>query len=360
MTNRERYFATFRYESLDHPPLMLGGPWPETVRRWQAEGMPAGVDLYDYFGLEPVQYLYIGPSTRMFPAWEEKLLEETETHVTLRTSKGSTVKRCKGMEQAGAEHYLDYPIHGPEDMGWLAEKLDPNVPGRDDGSWRQKLEEKRGRPETILLSDFGSFFGDLHEHMGTEQTLTAFYDHPELIHFYNDKIATLCEVSMDKVLPLGGVDYMGGHEDMAYKGAPMISPAMFREFLMPYYRRTVTKARGYGQWIFMQDCDGDFRLLLPLWLEVGVNGMAPCEVAAGIDVGELRAEYGRELLLSGGIDKRAIAAGKAETKAELEKRYKTAELGGYIPGIDHGVPPDVSWENYSYYVEVSKVLYGIA
>jgi uroporphyrinogen decarboxylase len=85
----------------------------------------------------------------------------------------------------------------------------------------------------------------------------------------------------------------------------------------------------------------------------------PCEVAAGIDVGELRAEYGQEVLLAGGIDKRALAAGKPQIKAELEKRYRTAELGGYIPGIDHGVPPDVSWENYCYYVEVSKALCGM-
>ena len=108
----------------------------------------------------------------------------------------------------------------------------------------------------------------------------------------------------------------------------------------------------------MQDCDGDFRRLLPLWLEVGVNGMSPCKVAAGIDVGDLRMEHGRELLLSGGIDKRVLAAGKPQIKAEVEKRYATAELGGYILGIAHGVPPDVPWDNFCYYAEVSKALCG--
>jgi uroporphyrinogen decarboxylase len=360
MTNRERYFATYSFQPVDHPPLALGGPWPEARRRWEAEGLPAGADLHEYFGIEPYTFVYIGPSTRLFPDWEEERLEETEEHVILRTRKGSVVKRRKEMAEAGAEHYLEYPIHGPEDIPWLAERLDPDTPGRDDGTWRQKLEENRGRPDALLLTDFGSFFGDLHEHMGTAQIAMAFYDHPDFIHWYNDKIATLCEVAIDKVVPLGGIDFMGGHEDMAYKGAPMISPAMFREFLMPYYRRTVGKARSYGQWIFMQDSDGDIRQLIPLWLEVGVNGFSPCEVAAGIDVGELRAEYGQEVLLSGGIDKRALAAGKPQIKAELEKRYRTAELGGYIPGIDHGVPPDVSWENYCYYAQVSKALCGIA
>ncbi len=360
MTNRERFFRTLRFEPVDHPPLALGGPWPETRRRWEAEGLPPAANLYDHFDLEPYDFVYVGPATRLYPGWEEEVLEETEEHVILRTTRGAVVKRRREMREAGAEHYLEYPIKGPQDQAWLAERLDPGTPGRDDGAWRQKLEENRGHPSKLLLTDFGSFFGDLHEHMGTAQTALAFYDWPDFVHWYNDKIATLCEVSMDKVLPLGGVDFMGGHEDMAYKGAPLISPAMFRDFLMPYYRRTVGRARGYGQWIFMMDSDGDIRQLIPLWLEVGVNMFTPCEVAAGIDVGQLRAEYGREVLLAGGIDKRVLAAGKAQIKAELEKRYRTAELGGYIPGIDHGVPPEVSWENYCHYVEVSKALCGIA
>ena len=27
------------------------------------------------------------------------------------------------------------------------------------------------------------------------------------------------------------------------------------------------------------------------------------------------------------------------------------EQGRYIPGLDHGVPPDVSWDNYRYFYE---------
>ncbi|HEY3398673.1 MAG TPA: uroporphyrinogen decarboxylase family protein [Armatimonadota bacterium] len=360
MDNRERYLATFRFEPVDHPPLLLGGPWPETLRRWESEGMPAGVtDLHEYFGIEPFGMVNASPQTRLYPGWEFEILEEDDTYVTMRTHNGAVVRRRIEMRDAGAEHYLSYPVHGPEDMEWLAERFDPSNPGREDNNWRERLEQGV-RDHAVNLMDFGSFFGDLHEHMGTAAVAMAFYDMPDFVHWYNDKIATLVEVAEDKTLPLGLTDSMGGHEDMAYKGAPLISPAMFREFMMPYYRRTVGKAQSYGQWLFMQDCDGDFRLLLPLWLEVGVNGMSPCEVAAGIDVGELRAEYGRDVLLSGGIDKRVLAVGGEKMKQELESRYATAELGGYVPGIDHGVPPDVSWANYCEYVAISKRLCGIA
>ena len=93
---------------------------------------------------------------------------------------------------------------------------------------------------------------------------------------------------------------LGGHEDMCFKNGPLISPAMFREFLTPYYRRTVGAARDRGQTLFVQDSAGDIRQLIPLWLEVGVNIMSPIEIAAGLDVCELRSEYGRDLMMMGG------------------------------------------------------------
>lgn len=360
MTNRECFFRTLRFEPVDHPPLMLGGPWTEARQRWETEGLPPGVDLYDYFEVEPFSYLYVGTETRIFPNFPQEVLEQDDQYVILRNNYGAIVKRRREMAHSGAEHYLEYPIKGPQDMEWLTERLDPENLGRFHNGYREKLEEARGHPQKLTLIDFGSFFGDLHERMGTPEIAVGYYDFPDFIHWYNDKIATLCERGIETVLPLGGVDFMGGHEDMAFKGAPLISPSMFREFLTPYYRRTVSKARQAGQWIFMMDSDGDIRQLIPLWLEVGVNMFIPCEVAAGMDVGKLRRAYGQEVLLAGGIDKRALATGKQEIRIELEARYRTAEEGGYIPGIDHGVPPDVSWENYCYYVQVSKELCGLA
>lgn len=360
MTNRERFFKTMRFEPVDHPPLSIGGGWWETQQRWQQEGMPEDVDLHEYFEVEPQGLTNVSPETRIFPSFEEEILEEDDKYVILRTHRGSIVKRCKGMEKSGAEHYLEYPIKGPQDKEWLAERLDPDNPGRFENGWDERLAENRGHPHNLTLVDFGSFFGDLHERMGTAQIAVAYYDFPEFIHWYNDRIASICERVANTVLPLGGVDFMGGHEDMAYKGASLISPEMFREFMSPYYRRTVGAAKKYGQWIFYMDSDGDVTGLIPLWLEVGVNLTSPCEVAAGVEVGQLRAEYGQDLLMVGGIDKRALAAGKQAIKREVDQRARTAELGGYIPSVDHGIPPDVSWENYCYFVQTMKEAYGMA
>jgi len=73
----------------------------------------------------------------------------------------------------------------------------------------------------------------------------------------------------------------------------------------------------------------------------------------------VRAEYGHDLALIGGIDKRALARGRKAITAELYRIIPPLiEDGGYIPTLDHAVPPDVSYDNWMYYMELKLRLLG--
>jgi uroporphyrinogen decarboxylase len=148
-------------------------------------------------------------------------------------------------------------------------------------------------------------------------------------------------------------------EDMAYRAGPLISPAMFREFMLPRYRRITDLARRYGIDTVFVDSDGDVSKLIPLWLEAGINGVYPMEVAAGMDVVALRREYGRDLLMTGGIDKRVLAQDREAIDRELEVKVPLAEQGGYISHIDHAIPHDVPYANFAYYWERKKEFLGL-
>ena len=112
-----------------------------------------------------------------------------------------------------------------------------------------------------------------------------------------------------------------------------------------------------GSWL---DSDGNVEELIPLWLESGINGVYPMEVAAGMDVVKLRREYGKDLLMTGGIDKRVLARDRKAIDEELEAKIPLAEQGGYIPHIDHAIPHDVPYENFAYYWERKKEWLGLA
>ena len=81
----------------------------------------------------------------------------------------------------------------------------------------------------------------------------------------------------------------------------------------------------------------------------------------GMEVVEVRKNFPR-LQILGGIDKRAVAAGKEAIDAELEARLPfMLPRGGYIPYVDHLVPSDVPWKNFVYYrrqVEAMAKQYG--
>jgi uroporphyrinogen decarboxylase len=111
--------------------------------------------------------------------------------------------------------------------------------------------------------------------------------------------------------------------------------------------------------VILLDSDGSIDQLIPIWLDAGVTGVYPLEVAAGEDVVALRRKYGKRLAMFGGVDKRILARGRAEIERHLFQDVKLPWMlmqGGYTPLIDHSVPPDVSLENFMYYWNIVKAV----
>jgi hypothetical protein len=99
------------------------------------------------------------------------------------------------------------------------------------------------------------------------------------------------------------------------------------------------------------DSDGNLRQLIPDYFDVGINCIAPCEVAADMQPNELRRDFGKDLRMLGGIDKREIARGKDSIDTEIERLKPVIDEGGFLPAIDHSVPSDISWDDYQYFIE---------
>ena len=128
----------------------------------------------------------------------------------------------------------------------------------------------------------------------------------------------------------------------------MVSPRIFAEFLAPVYRRINGFLREHGIDVVLLDTDGNVWDLIPQFLEVGVTGLYPFEVRAGMDVAEVRARYPR-LQMLGGIDKGALVAGPEAIDGEIARVAPVIRSGGYVPGVDHCVHPDVPWDHFLYY-----------
>ena len=108
------------------------------------------------------------------------------------------------------------------------------------------------------------------------------------------------------------------------------------------------------------DTDGNFEVLIPLFLESGVEGFGPIERAANLDPLSLRRKYGNAFFMIGGIDKRVLTEGRDAVDVELKHVIPPLiEQGGFIPTIDHSIPPDVPLDSFKYYLERKwKAIHG--
>ncbi len=84
--------------------------------------------------------------------------------------------------------------------------------------------------------------------------------------------------------------------------------------------------------------------------ETKTTNTFPWETQVGLDITAVRRQY-PELGMIGGLNKFALAHGREAIDKELEKVPFMLEKGRYIPGLDHGVPSDVSWDNYRYFYD---------
>ncbi len=90
-----------------------------------------------------------------------------------------------------------------------------------------------------------------------------------------------------------------------------------------------------------------------------MDACSPMEVAAGNDIVAFRQQYSTQMAYLGGIDKRALAKGGDVMRTELLRVIPPLlETGGFIPGCDHGVPPDISWPNFVEYTRLLAQLTG--
>lgn len=353
MNDRERFLATMTYAARDRCPWGEMGFWPETLERWRSEGMPQDVYVNQFFGFDRLRNS-VGVNYGFVPAFEREVLEESETYQVVRRGDGVVAREFKGELSYHMPQWLRFPIETRAD--WeekIKPRLDPASPIRYPEYWDEKVRMWRQRDYALTLRA-GSIFGWLRNWMGLERIAVTLYDDPDWIQEMMDYLADFCCACGERALNDLDLDYVLLWEDMAYKNGPLISPKMFRRFMLEPYKKLTGFLRDHGIDLIFVDSDGDSESLIPLWIEGGVNGFYPIERAAGMDAVHLRERFGRELRLMGGIDKRAMIAGRAAIDVELANVVPLLKEGGFIPWCDHHVPPDVPLDHYLYYVSRMK------
>ncbi len=363
MTSRERFINVMEYRPVDRIPNHELAAWEQTKDRWGSEGLNIH-DLHwdwftgeEYFEMDPKEYINV--NFGMMPPFERKIIKKTGRYEIIRHKNGVVTKvlvdgSSRGM-RSSMDQYLEFPVKNIDDFKMLKKRYVANLGSRYPAGWKGLfLAGWKERNHVLCLGRNCSmlgFYWRAREWMGTENLSYALYDQPELIHEMMEFIADFTIEVSRPVLEKTDVDFILLNEDMSMKNGPLLSPGQYKTFIFRHMRRLLDFLKTNGVKYIFVDTDGNPEALLPILMESGVDGIIPLERAAGMDPVRIRNKFGKGLRLWGGVDKMELAKGEKAIENHLVHLVPLIEEGGFIPTVDHSVPPDISLENFRYYMK---------
>lgn len=373
MIARERFLMALEHKEADRIP-MHDTPWNAAIRRWRSEGLPANINPSEYFDFEMAVF---GADTS--PRFPVKTVEENEEYITKTTPYGGLRRDHKNY--SSTPEIIDYPVKTRDDWEKIKERLKPSQDRVDwEGSWlagtkkddrsfdsileTDRTDQRLGLPGSRKAREQGRFtvyatpfgYDRIQSYVHSEQLLMLIATDPDWVRDMYEADAQL-SIEMYEVMKEGGFEFDGAFIlcDLGYRNGLLFSPHHYDEQLRPTFRKLVHYFKGQGLPVLLHSC-GCVKELIPRFIEDGLTCLQPLEVKAGMDVVQLKKDFGDQLTLMGGIDTRAMAD---PDPSVIEKEISTKipfikKGGGYIYHSDHSVPHNVSFEQYKHTLELAR------
>ncbi|MEE8450583.1 MAG: uroporphyrinogen decarboxylase family protein [Thermoguttaceae bacterium] len=321
MNSRQRVLAAFAHEEPDRVPSWCGASeefWAKAKRELGLGDEELRVRFGDDF--RRVCARYAGPSVGLPPGAKSRTVFGVD-------------REGIGYGQPMSHPLADATIDGVSQYAW------PDPAWIDVSGIRSEAEAYGGQ-YAILGGDWSAFWHDLIDLLGMENMYLKMYDDPALIdtilgHMV-DYYAAVSRRIFDAAADAIDVFFIGN--DFGSQRGPLLGEEMFRRFMLPHLQRLVDLGHEYGLKVMMHCCGG-FAELIPSMIEIrldGLHALQPC--CRGMDLPQLKAQFGDKILLNGAIDSQHVLIdGTAESV-----RQSTREVldimkpgGGFVAGASH-------------------------
>ncbi len=351
MTSIERMRNTLERKPVDQVPVAIS-PWGATVEKWVREGhLAAGEDVAEHFGQDICSGGWLNSVAHL--DFEEVLIEETEETIMHLDGNGAKLRRHK-LHDSTPEH-VDFTV---KDRATWEEHARSFLLDVD----RRRIPFEGYRSAKAYAAAKQRFycwagvapFEQMHPVCGHEGMLMGMADDPEWVQ---DMVNVYTELTINHLEVLfaeeGKPDGMFFYEDMGFKNKPFMSPAMYREIVMPGHARLFDFAHAQGCRVIVHSC-GYVEPLVPGLIEAGMDCLQAMEVKAGMDLPTLFKQFGDRIAFYGGVDVRALISNdRARIDAEMDAKILPviSNGGSYVLHSDHSEPPEVEYDTMRYFVD---------
>jgi uroporphyrinogen decarboxylase len=360
----ERMNKALRHEEPDRVPIS-DFFWGGFTKRWRVElGLPPDANPYYHYDLDWIVTVpNMDPWIRPF-----ETIRETPEEVIVKTGFGAIMHK-----------HFEYPM--PEMRAWETdtfEKLeraefddpldrrrflspgDNQIAGVGDGF-------QRNSPawiETVksLRADF-PVYGSIIEAsecltrlIGQVNAMLWMAEHPERMGAVINRIGAFY-LEMAKAEIEAGAGLLDGFViwgDVAYKKCTFMSPRYWREYFKPWVAQITAHAHAAGLPVIYHGC-GNVKAIFQDFVDMKIEAYNPLEAKAGMEVVELRRQYGHRIGFCGNSDIQVWeSADRDAIRREVLRKLNAAKGGGFIFQSDHSVTSSVSGHTYDYIVKLVR------
>lgn len=326
--------------------------WPETIARWQGEGLEGG-DAAVLALLESDFHSLCWCWPEAYPGTEKILSEDAETQVIL-DGQGKRVRYWKN--KSGTPEHLGFECDSRE--AWektFKPALLENAMQLNLKTTAEAFHAGRAAGKWTHFTGVESF-EETRSLIGDEIALMAMVEDPEWLVDVAETFTDVTLQNFDAALAAGiRPDGLWIYGDMAFKTATMCSPAMYKEIFWPQHKRFADWAHANGMKMIYHT-DGNVNGVIGLYIEAGFDCLQPLETKAGMDVRNLSPRCGDRLALFGNIDVMLMITNDRDLiEQEIVSKFAAAmATKGYAYHSDHSVPPQVSWSTYQFIIDCVK------
>jgi len=364
----DRMNKTLRHEEADRVPVS-DLFWGSFLDRWRSElNLPADASPYDYYDLDwQVTVPNMDPHIMPF-----EVISETDERITVKTGFEAIITKVFADPMPRFDRFLtneiemlkDFKFDDPWDDRRYFSGGDNQLGGMGDGFTRNTPpwidSVKSIWPNFPVYGSVCEGHETLWRIIGSENTLLWSLMYPQELGDFIARINKfMLEITKAQIKAANGLlDGMVIWGDVAYTYDLLFSPEFWREHFKPGIKAMVEVCHEAGIPVIYHGC-GNVKRIFEDFIEIGVDAYNPLEAKAGMDVVELREQYGHRMGFCGNMNVMEWAdCTQEELKKIVLRKLQAAKGGGFIFQSDHSVPNTVSAANYEYVVNLVRE-YGV-
>lgn len=360
----ERMNKTLRHEEADRIPVS-DFFWGQFIERWKNDlNLPKDADIYKHYDLD-----WIATVPNMDPHIKNfEFIKNTPEEVIVRTGfEAEIVKNMSITMPAFIKFHTDtiekmeaFEFDDPWDKRRYFSGGDNQIAGVGDGfalnspPWIDTVKS--------LYNDF-PVYGSICEAqeegwriIGSENMMLWMGLYPEKLGKFLKRVGEFC-IEMTKAQIAAADGLLSGMViwgDVAYVNGMFFSPDYWREHFKPVVAEIINVCHKNDLPVIYHGC-GDARAIYKDFIEIGLDSYNPLEAKAGLDVIDIRRDYGHDMGFCGNMDVMKWADMPLDDlKTYVLRKLNAAKGGGFIFQSDHSVPHSISGDRYDYVVNLVR------